>query len=87
MRTYALMLTFSSLILTGCFTVPGKDKIVIIDSYINTSVGPINPLSKPIEQIEYIPSDQSLKSKVHYINQCLINYSWGRGFNCSNPQN
>lgn len=74
------MLGFSSLFLSGCFTVPGKDRFVYIDSFVNEDLGCIRALPKPVEHLEYIPADQSLKSKFNYIQQCMINYSWGRGW-------
>jgi hypothetical protein len=80
MKIYSLLYIISSLYLSGCFTVPGKDRIVTVDSCVNNNLGCIHPLNHPIERVEYIPADQSLKSKVHYIDQCMINYSWGRGW-------
>lgn len=81
MKIYFGLVIFSSLFfLTGCFTVPGTDRVITVDSYVNRSLD-IQPLSKPINNIAYIPADQSLRSKLHYINQCMINYSWGRGWN------
>jgi hypothetical protein len=80
MKIYVLMLGFSSLFLSGCFTVPGKDRFVYIDSFVNEDLGCIRALPKPVEHLEYIPADQSLKSKFNYIQQCMINYSWGRGW-------
>lgn len=81
MRIYSLLLILSSILSTGCFTIPGRDRIITFDSYVNQNVSCIRPLSKPVEQVEYIPADQSFKSKLNYINQCMINYSWGRGWN------
>jgi hypothetical protein len=75
----------STLSFSGCFTVPGRDRIVAVNSFVNEDLGCIKPLGKPIDRVEYIPADQSLKSKVHYIDQCMINYSWGRGW--TNEQN
>jgi hypothetical protein len=71
--------------LTGCFTVPGKDRIVTTIGYIDSIESPncypaIKPLSRPVDRVEYIPADQSLKSKFNYIHECMINYSWGRGW-------
>jgi len=85
MNIYIIPLIISSLFLSGCFTVPGKDRVIVIDSYVNRDLGCIRPLKKPITKVEYIPANQSLKSKANYINQCMINYSWGRGWN--NEQN
>jgi hypothetical protein len=79
-KIYAFCVILSSLFTSGCFTVPGKDRIITVNSYVNQDMGCIRPLDRPIEQVEYIPADQSLKSKVHYLDQCLINYSWGRGW-------
>lgn len=88
MRIYSLLFVFSSIFLTGCFTVPGRDKIITFDSYVNRNVSCIQPLSKPISITTYVPADQSFKSKLNYINQCMINYSYGRGWNnCTNFQN
>jgi len=78
---YSFLLMLSTLALSGCFTVPGNDRIVTVNSFVNEDLGCIKPLGKPIDRVEYIPADQSLKSKVHYIDQCMINYSWGRGWN------
>ena len=80
MKIYVLMLSFSSLFLSGCFTVPGKDRFVYTDSFVNEDLGCIRPLSKPTERLEYIPANQSLKSKAQYINQCMINYASGHGW-------
>jgi hypothetical protein len=77
---YSFLLVLSTLFLSGCFTVPGKDRIVIINSFVNENLGCVRPLKQPINRVEYIPADQTLKAKVHYINQCMINYSWGRGW-------
>ena len=79
-RIYFWLIIFSTLLLTGCFTVPGKDRIITVNSAVNEDLGCIKILPKPVEYEEYIPADQSLKSKFNYINQCLINYSWGRGW-------
>jgi hypothetical protein len=72
-------------LLTGCFTVPGKDRVVTIIGYVDNIEGPgcyapIKPLRRPIDKVSYIPADQSLKSKLTYLQDCLINYSWGRGW-------
>jgi len=77
---YSFLLILSTLSLFGCFTVPGKDRVVEVNSFVNEDLGCIKPVGKPIDRVEYIPADQSLKSKVHYIDQCMINYSWGRGW-------
>jgi len=82
MKIYVLGLTISSLFFTGCFTVPGKDRIITVDSCINNQGATANhPLNYPTEYVEYIPADQSIKAKLRYINQCMINYSWGSGWN------
>jgi len=86
MKIYSILIIFSSLFLTSCFTIPGKDRIVTVDSYINEDISCIRPLSRPIDTVEYIPADQSLRSKINYINQCMINYSWGRGWNNKTDQ-
>jgi hypothetical protein len=77
--------TLFCLLLTGCFTVPGKDRITTTVGYIDNIEGPgcyapIRPLASPITTVTYIPADQSFKSKVNYVRQCMINYSWGRGW-------
>jgi hypothetical protein len=79
-KIYSTLFVISTLLLSGCFTVPGKDRIITIDSYVDGNSGCIRPLNHPIERVEYIPADQTLKSKVHYIDDCMINYSWGRGW-------
>ena len=79
-RTYSCCIIFSTLLLSSCFTIPGTDRIVVIDSYINKNTSCVQPLPHTVDRIEYIPADQSLSSKVHYIDQCMINYSWGRGW-------
>jgi hypothetical protein len=77
---YSLLLILSTLSLSGCFTVPGKDRVIEVNSFVNEDLGCIKPLKNPVDRVEYIPADQSLKSKVHYIRQCMINYSCGRGW-------
>jgi hypothetical protein len=72
-----------ALLLTGCSSVPyppGKDRIITIDSVFNGSTGPIQPMNKPIDIVEYVPADQSWKSKISYTWACMENYSWGRGW-------
>lgn len=74
---------FTSLFLAGCFTIPGRDRVVVIDSCINKQgVTANHPYQHPIAYDTYIPAvDQSLRAKVHYIDQCMINYSHGQGWN------
>ena len=74
------LLFITSTLLAGCFTVPGRDRLVSVNSYVNEELGCIHPLNHSIDRVEYIPAEQSLKSKIHYIDQCMINYSWGRGW-------
>lgn len=82
MKTYLHLLIISSLFLSGCFTIPGKDRFIYTDSFVNEDLGCIRPLPNPIEQIEYISTkDQSFWAKARYINQCMINYSHGQGWN------
>lgn len=80
-RIYSFLLILSTFLLVGCFTVPGKDRIITINSFANEDVGCIRPINKPIDRVEYIPANQCLKSKINYLNKCMINYSWGRGWN------
>lgn len=80
MKIYSLLPIMASVLLQGCFTIPGKDRIVQING-INEDIGCIKPLSKPMERVEYIPANQSFISKINYINQCMINYSHGQGWN------
>lgn len=79
-RIYSFLIILSTLLLFGCFTVPGKDRIVTIDSVVDLGLT-VHPLDRPIDRVEYIPADQCLKSKINYLNKCMINYSWGRGWN------
>jgi hypothetical protein len=79
-RIYFWFIIFSTCLLAGCFTVPGRDRVITVTGVVNEDLGCIKVLPKPIEREEYIPADQSLKSKINYVNQCLINYSWGRGW-------
>ena len=80
MKIYSLLPAIASILLQGCFTIPGKDRIVQIDG-INEDLGCIKPLNRSIEHVEYVPADQTFYSKVSYINQCMINYSHGQGWN------
>ena len=70
----------SSLLFQGCFTVPGKDRIITVSSFVNQDLGCIKPIQQQPGKVEYIPADQSLKSKINYIEKCANNYSWGRGW-------
>jgi hypothetical protein len=79
-RIYSFLLIISTLCLFGCFTVPGDDRIITVNSFVNEDLGCIRPLCNPIDRVEYISANQSLKSKINYINRCMINYSWGRGW-------
>jgi len=81
MKIYSLILVISSFLLLGCFTVPGNDRIVTIRYIPDQHFNYIHPLNRPIDQVEYIPANQSFHSKLNYINECMINYSWGRGWN------
>jgi hypothetical protein len=81
MKIYTFVLIFTSLFLTGCFTVPGKDRIVTVESYVNTDLCCIRPIDNPVDQVEYIPANQSFISKLNYIHNCMINYSHGQGWN------
>ena len=83
MKIYSLLLIISSFFISGCFTVPGKDRIVTTQFILigdPNHVQPLRPLKHPIDRVEYILADQSFRSKLNYINQCMINYSWGRGW-------
>jgi hypothetical protein len=68
-----------SLILTGCITVPPIDKITSIDSQLPGEPTIIRP-HRPCVYIEQIDQPQTLSSKINYLNTCMINYSWGRGW-------
>jgi len=84
MKIYISCVLFS-IFLQGCFTVPGTDRITTVTSCVNEDLGCIRPRNKLTERVEYIPANQSFKSKVNYLHDCLINYSWGRGW--TNKQN
>jgi hypothetical protein len=68
-----------SLILTGCITVPPTDKITSIDSQLPNEPTAIQPHT-PYVYVEQIDQPQTLSSKINYLNTCMINYSWGRGW-------
>jgi hypothetical protein len=68
-----------SLILTGCIIVPPIDKITSIDSQLPGEPTVIRP-HRPYVHIEQIDQPQTLSNKINYLNTCMINYSWGRGW-------
>lgn len=65
--------------LQGCFTIPSEDKIYTIQSSLPITPTCVRPLPKPITIITCTQRDQSFRSKINYLNDCMINYSWGRG--------
>jgi|694.fasta_scaffold02170_48 hypothetical protein len=64
---------------TGCITVPPTDKITSIDSQLPKEPTAIQPHT-PYVYVEQIDQPQTLSSKINYLNTCMINYSWGRGW-------
>jgi hypothetical protein len=64
---------------TCCVTVPPIDRITSFDSRLPKEPTVVKPCT-PIVYVEQINRPQTLLSKINYINTCLINYSWGRGW-------
>jgi hypothetical protein len=73
------ILIFGCISVAGCVTVPPVDKITSIESVLPRTPTAIQP-QEPVTRVEQIDRPQTLSSKIDYINTCLINYSWGRGW-------
>lgn len=68
-------------LLQGCFTIPPKDDIVSIGAILPSRPTVIKPLNSPIIYIKEYKQPQTFMDKLHYLNTCMVNYSWGRGWN------
>lgn len=68
------------LFLSSCFTIPPKDNIITIQGILPHQPTSVAPLRNPVSHITEIPQPQTLVDKYRYTRECMINYSWGRGY-------
>ena len=74
------ILIYGLITLQGCFTIPPIDQINTTYSTLPSTPTPIAPLSTPQTTVSQINRPQTLNDKLKYLNTCMINYSWGRGW-------